>query len=397
MSASPLSARLRRSAVVGLSATLAAAGLAATAPTSGAVSPSIDYACSSVELGDFTLPVVLDTTAPPRMIVGQSTTLLMTAKATLPGEQVQAARTPEATKFAVKWDVAMSLGTVSATGPQTELGSEVPATARSFTATSVPFAYKAPAAPGTVEITAAGITGSMQRYDVNGAQVGSAVAITCPAPNGKAPVVDTIAVAASTTTTLTLSKATSAYGEDVTATAKVTASSGTPAGEVAFAVDGIVTRVKVGRDGVTTLVLPDAKVGTHTVIATFAPTDATTFVVSTAPAQSWTVAQAATSIRVPVTGRTTTKVTRVGVEGCRRLRHRADGQGPDQGEADRQAGQVGQDPHARCRRQCQGRFRGAREGSLQGRRDLPRGHQPQLRPAVQGVPGHTRLTVTVSL
>jgi hypothetical protein len=179
-------------------------------------------------------------------------------------------------------------------------------------ASSAAFTYVAPATPGAVEISAGDlVTGSLV-FDNGSASVHTAH-ISCTVPPGKAPVIDTIAVVASTTTALTLDRTTSEYGQDVTATAKVTASSGTPDGDVAFAVDGLATKAKVGKDGIATLVLPDAGAGVHGVTATFVPRDPNAFIGSPSPGQAWTVTRARTRMRVPVTGRTTKVVTRVGV------------------------------------------------------------------------------------
>lgn len=313
MTASRTSAHVRRSAAVGLSATLAAVGLAATAPGAGAVSPSIAYVCTSPDLGSFTLPVVLDTNAPARMVVGQSSQVTMTASAVLPGpEAKEAVTTWGATEFDGTWVVKASLGTAAADvtqtiAPRAQLGSQTVETAVPFTAASTAFPYVAPTTPGPVEVTAGDLAGSLQLYPTG------STAIACTLPNGKAPVIDTINVVASSTTTLALDRTASEYGQDVTATAKVTTSSGIPDGDVAFSVDGLATKARVGKDGVATLVLPDAGAGSHNVSATFVPRDATAYDASTSVAQAWTVSQARTRIRIPVTGRTTQVVTRVGV------------------------------------------------------------------------------------
>jgi hypothetical protein len=111
-----------------------------------------------------------------------------------------------------------------------------------------------------------------------------------------------------------LDKIISEFGQDVTATATVTASAGTPDGDVAFAVDGLATKAKVGKDGIATLVLPYAATGVHTVTATFVPRDPNAALGSSAPASTWSVNRARTRIKLPVTGRTTTVATRVGVK-----------------------------------------------------------------------------------
>lgn len=140
----------------------------------------------------------------------------------------------------------------------------------------------------------------------------TAVGLTAGAPGAGASS-SSMAVVASSTTTLTLATTASEYGQDVAATAQVTTSSGSTNGDVAFVVDGLATTVRLDRDGTATLVLPDAAPGTHSVTATFVPRKSTTDDASTSTALAWTVSKARTRMRVPVTGRTTKVVTRVGV------------------------------------------------------------------------------------
>lgn len=319
MSTSCVRTRVRRSVTAALSISLTAVGLGAVSVGAEAVSGSIAYACTSPDLGSFTLPVVLDTNAPARMAVGQSSQVTTTASAVLPGPEArEAVTTWSATEFDGTWVVEASFGTAAADitqaiAPRAQLGGQTVETAVPFTAASTPFAYVAPTTPGTVEITAGNMSGTWRFYDGAGVAVAERP-VECTAPPGKAPVIDTIAVVATSTTTLTLDRTASEYGQDVTATAKVTTSSGTPDGDVAFSVDGLATKVRVGKDGVATLVLPDAPAGSHSVTATFVPRDATTYDGSTSAAQAWTVAKARTRMRIPVTGRTTTVVTRVGVK-----------------------------------------------------------------------------------
>ena len=141
----------------------------------------------------------------------------------------------------------------------------------------------------------------------------TAVGLTAGVPVAGA-VSSSMAVVASSTTTLTLDKTASEYGQDVTATAKVTTSSGVPDGDVAFSVDGVATKARVGKGGLATLVLPDAGAGTHSVTATFVPRETAAYDASASPAQAWTVSPARTRMRIPVTGRTTKVATKVGVK-----------------------------------------------------------------------------------
>jgi hypothetical protein len=317
MSASRVSTRSRRGAVAVLSISLTTAGLVAGAPSAGAVSSSIAYACTADGLGPFTLPVVLDTNAPARMVVGQSTQMIVTASAVLPGAEAKEAVTSwSATEFGGSWILGASFGAAGADitqtiAPRAQLGAQTVETPVPFSASSAPFTYVAPATPGPIEVTAGNLAGTLQFY---GGTSGPPGAITCTLPTGKPPVIDTFAVVASSTTTLTLDKTTSEYGQDVTATAKVTTSSGTPDGDVAFAVDGLATKAKIGKDGIATLVLPDAGAGAHNVVATFVPRDPAAYLGSPSAGQAWTVTKARTRMRIPVTGRTTSVVTRVSVK-----------------------------------------------------------------------------------
>ncbi len=122
--------------------------------------------------------------------------------------------------------------------------------------------------------------------------------------------VDTVGTS---TTSISLDRTTSEYGQDVTATATVVSAAGPPDGDVAFSVDGLATKARVDIDGVATLLLPDAGPGVHTVTATYIPRDPTAHDGSLSPAQPWTVTTARTRIRIPVTGRATTLLTRVAV------------------------------------------------------------------------------------
>ncbi|MCY7402891.1 MAG: Ig-like domain-containing protein [Nocardioides sp.] len=312
MTITHLRTRVRLAAAVGLSTSMAAVGMVAAVPAAHAASTSIAYACTADGLGGFTLPVVLDTNAPARMVLGESAQVTLTASAVLPAALAKQAVMAGATEFDGSWVAKASFGAAAADVTQTitpraQLGPQTVETAVPFTAASAPFTYVAPATPGAVEVTAGDLAGSLQFYPSGGG------AITCTLPNGKAPLIDTIAVVAASTTTLALDRTTSAFGQDVTATAKVATSAGAPDGDVSFSVDGVATTVRVGKDGVATVLLPDPGAGAHSVTATFVPRNASAYDGSTSAATAWTVAKAATKMRVPVTRKTTTTVTRVGV------------------------------------------------------------------------------------
>lgn len=317
MTTSSLRAGSRRAAAALSSGALALLALAAVAPPAAvAVSPSIDYVCTpqSGGSGTFTLPVVLDTTAPPRLTTGQSTQLVLTAKVTL-NDEVAKMVAPTPTHVAATLTPRVTYGAAAADPivnvPRTAIGDTGDSAAVVLSGSSTTaFPLTAPATPGTIDVVA-GTADLTLRADSGGAP--NEMTATCAVPNGQPPVVDSISVAAATTTALTLSRTTSGYGQAVTATAKVS-TSGSPAGEVSFAVDGIVTRAKVGKDGIASLELPDAAVGPHSVMATFVPADVTAYVGSSSKAQPWTVSTAETRLTIPVTGRTTRTATKVGVK-----------------------------------------------------------------------------------
>lgn len=112
-----------------------------------------------------------------------------------------------------------------------------------------------------------------------------------------------VALAGPSTTTVTLSRAASAYGQSVTATATVAASPGPAQGDVAFSVDGVVIKANLGAGGSATAVLPTLLAGDHAVSATFVPQFPASQQTSTSPTQTWTVAQVRTRLQVRVIGR----------------------------------------------------------------------------------------------
>jgi hypothetical protein len=307
----------RRAAAALSSGSLALLALAVVPPPAGAVSPEISYSCPATDgVSPFVLPVVLDTSLPQRMTTGQATQVVMTATATLPGKTAQeiVVENPSVTTFDATLTPQVAFGTAPAVSPVFKvLGAPISDQSADvkLTASSPAFAFTAPSAPGPFEITAGSVSVELR---LNGTDPQQTVQLTCTVPNGKPPVIDTVSVASPTTTTLTLSRSTAAYGQDVPASATVTSPSGVPSGEVAFTVAGTVTRARVDKDGVASLVLPDRPIGTHTVTATFVPTDALMYVGGTSVTKLLTVSKAETLLKAPVTGRTTKTVTRVGVK-----------------------------------------------------------------------------------
>ena len=308
--------RLRRGAAAGISFSVAALGLAAVAPAAQAAA-TVTYSCTS-QFYNADIALTIDTNAPAKVYVGDKADVVVTATGALPSNLAGDAYGSGYRSFDGTVTAKASIGTtnldVPHSIPRTTIPNQTPPTPATFTATSgaLPFA---PTAPGVVDVKVGDLTAALTFYSDTSTPV--SLTLNCTAPPGQPAVVDTVAVVYRTSTTLTLSKTATKYGQDVTATAKVVgtgAAVGAGDGDVAFSVDGKITTAKVDKDGVATLVLPDTAVGGHSVTATFVPKDAARFDGSASAAQVWDVAKARTKLRVPVTGKRTGKVTKVGVK-----------------------------------------------------------------------------------
>ena len=309
--------RLRRGVAAGISLSVTAFGVAAVAPSAQAAA-TVTYTCSG--FGDpFSLPVALDTNAPAKMYIGEKADIVAKADTALPATLAKTAydtfgkRSFDGTVTA-KATVGTTNVDVPHAVPRTTIPDQTTATAVPFTATSGALPFTA-ATPGRVDIKVGDLAAALTFYDGAGANP-TPVNLTCAAPPGQPALVDSIVVVARTTTSLTLTKSASQYGEDVTATAKVVgtgAAVGANDGDVAFSVDGKITTAKIDKDGIATLVLPDTAVGAHSVSASFVPKDTTRFEGSASAAQAWNVSTVRTKVRVPVTGKRVGSVTRVGV------------------------------------------------------------------------------------
>lgn len=104
------------------------------------------------------------------------------------------------------------------------------------------------------------------------------------------------------TTTLVLDHPASAYGQTVTATARVVLPGGRPDGDVLFIVDGAPIKANLKGDGSASIILPRASVGEHAVTARFVQFPDQQQGGESAPA-SWVVTRARTRLQVRVTGR----------------------------------------------------------------------------------------------
>jgi hypothetical protein len=291
-------------------------GLVAVTTDAQATSGPVAYRCSGA--GTFDLTVVLDTNAPTRMRTGDKADVVATLASALPAGLAEEKYALGARRFDGSVVAQESVGaatSVSLAIASTPVPAQAPPAAVPFTATSAALPFTAPSTPGAVAISGGDFVATLNFSTDAGADVGGPVTLTCAVPPpGKPYAVDTITVVATSATTLTLDKTASEYGQDVNATARVTVSTGAPVGDVAFSVDGLATKAKVDKDGIATLVLPDAGPGAHSVTATFVPSAPTTYDGSTTAAQTLSVARARTRIKLPVTGRTTTVATRVGVK-----------------------------------------------------------------------------------
>ena len=291
----------------------------AVAPSAQAVSAATTYNCAG---GGLTpqFVVTVDTTAPARMATGATAAVAATASTVLPADLAKqlydgfGARRFDGTIAARITAGATTVDTTPVI-PSTPIPAQTTPTAVPFTATSPALPYTAPATPGPVALTAEDFVATITFYDASDTVVlGGPVTLTCQVAPPKKPVlIDTINVVAPSATTLVLDRTAADFGQDVTATAKVTTGAGAADGEVAFSLNGgTPTNVRVDKDGVATLALTDPPVGVHTLVATFVPRDTASYDGSAAT-QPLTVAKVRTKMRVPVTGKTTTTATKVGV------------------------------------------------------------------------------------
>lgn len=325
---------LRRGLAVGITAAMAGVGAlavlpaaqAATSTATGPVKYSCTYQLGATTSDPFDLMVDIDTDAPASIALGQKVTAKVTSSTSLPGSMALLAYTSLGARF---FD-GTSLANYSVAGPPTQVQQPIamtPITAQpAAPAPGVDVPFKAIGAIeltgsklGAMDITTGDFTTDIHLYTATvegGPQQPAAltVPVTCTAPPGRPAVVDTVNVVASTTTAVRLDTSDARYGETVTATAQVTASSGMIDGEVAFTLNGVATKTRVNKDGVATLALPVAPVGTHELTASFVPKDPTSYATSTSAPVSLQVRKAKTRARISVTGKRTHRATKVTVK-----------------------------------------------------------------------------------
>lgn len=318
--------RATATAVAGI---MTAGGFAAMAiAPANATTGQVTYACSALGQ-NFDLPVEIDSDAPAKVYVGETANIKVSTMTALPGSLAkQAYDAPVNARFfdgTSKANGAVRMGTGPATAvtvdqsiPETEIPDQATATDVPFTATAsaaIPFK---PTAVGDLEMTAGDFTATINLKDENkNPALVSSADVTCTAPSGKAPVIDTVVLASKSTTTLKLSQSRAQFGADITATATVATPGGTPDGTVAFTAGGVTTNVAV-KNGVAELKLGSLGLGTTTVGATFTPKDAVHYDGSSAAAESVTVGKAEVKTKAKIIGKrvrrlTTTELKVVGI------------------------------------------------------------------------------------
>lgn len=305
------SARLKKSAALVAVASVAALGT--TAVPAGATTGPITYTCDTAFTDPFPLEVEIDSLAGAKVWAGEPVDVV--SSTTLAGDLAKLAYDMlGARSFNGTIAASMTIDNAASTLVQTIPDTVIP---DQTTPTAVPFAATGKvtlSTPGDVVLRAGDFEATINPKDEAGQPTAvPSVAVTCAAPKGPGPVIDTVVVAARSTTALTLSKTASTYGERVTATAKVTTTGGSPSGDVSFVVDGLATKARVNKDGVATLPITNAKLGSHTVTASFVPSDSIHYEPSTSAPQAWTVGKAGSRIGLAITGKRTSRATKVAV------------------------------------------------------------------------------------
>lgn len=302
--------RARRRIALGASASMTAFALVGASPAAHPATGLVGYTCSFGSAVD--VDVNTDSDAPARIHVGDAVTPTVTSVVTIP-DSVRGSAIPS--------DARWVDGTVTAGGDVN--GTAVPPFTMAIARTPVPLTGALPltavgtsaplpaTAPGDLAIHAGDFSVTMQFYDHGDATTGEPVTTTCTRPPGQPPTIDSVVVAARSATALTLAKSTTAYGEDLTASAKVTTTGGSPDGDVAFVVDGLATKARVDKDGVATTTVRGLRTGAHSVSAVFVARDSVHYDGSSTGSQPLTVTKASTRTALGITGKRTSRPTRV--------------------------------------------------------------------------------------
>lgn len=306
----------KRVFATGLAVVLTGSGFAAFAAPAQATTGSVTYTCTDPldPSKTFPLPVEIDSDAPAKVYVGETANIKVASKSALPGALAKTAYDGVGARFfdgSIAGNGAVKIGNGQATAvvvnqsiPETAIPDQTTATDVPFTATAASAIPFKPTTLGDLEMTAGDFVATLNLKDAAKAPTPgiSKVDVSCKAPSGKPPVIDTVIVASKSSTALTLTPATAGYGAEVTATAKVTTPGGTPDGDVTFVVGGVSTKVPV-KDGAASLVIDQAAVGDNAVSATFTPKDAVHYDASSATPTNLKVSKAATSTKVKIAGK----------------------------------------------------------------------------------------------
>lgn len=298
--------RLHRGVALGAAASMTGFALVAVAPAVQATTGSVPYTCPGGSS-----PFTIDSDAPAKMYVGESFTPTMTWAVALPSTIPADAESVDGTATGHGDVNGLAVPPYEMVIARTPVPVQ-PAPVR-FTATGKS-APVAPTAPGDLALHAGDFAATLHFYDAEtgGTETaGTPQRVTCVVPPGPPPTIDTIVVAAKSSTTLTLAKALTAYGEDLVASAKVTTTGGTPDGDVAFVVNGVATKARVDKDGIATTTIKGLPTGNHVVSASFVPKDAVHYDGSSTASQSVVVTQADTRTRAGISGKRTNRRLKV--------------------------------------------------------------------------------------
>lgn len=261
-----------RSVLVVLVALVAGAFAVLPAPTAGAATGQLLFSCTGPGFGEpsasYAFQAVVDTDLPATLPYGSKRATAWTTQVVAPDSFRSWARSQGYTTLYAGARTQTALdGVAQPPLNESTAGMAVPATTGAWTWNSI-LATTDVSAPtsGRHAFTFTGLELTVAFHDANGPRLATtATCVLDPAVPASDAIIDTYDVVAATTSTVLAVK-----GD--TATATVTSTGVPPAGTVTFAVagDSVTFEVKAGKASAK---LPSLPPGTHTVSATFAPTD----------------------------------------------------------------------------------------------------------------------------
>lgn len=301
---------LRRFATSGVATLIVLSGTSVAVAPDAVALADVHYRCSTLGR-TASVSALIDTSAPTppaRMFVGETTTI--TSISHLPGDTAKTAKDGGAKTF--EGTVRLTLvegGTtrqVALTIPRTPLGEQSMPQAVAYTASGT---YDA-IAPGDVDILPGDFTADLEFRREDGA-TDMTYRMSCYREYDPTPTIDSVVVAARSSTVLSLDRPVVTYGEQSPLVATVTTTGGSPKGDLEFVVDGAAKKVGVDPDGRASIPLGGWPVGPHDVHGIFVPADPVHYTDSTSASMGWTVVKARTRMRLRPTGTTTLAVTRL--------------------------------------------------------------------------------------